>query len=97
MYNNKQSYQTKNNTGSLFANKKRTKPNQPDYNGKVNVGGLEFYISGWKKVSPKSGETYLSLAFKVVENKDEGYAAQAPKGATNPFSKNNDLNDSIPF
>lgn len=36
--------ETKNNTGAIFKNDKKTNEKQPDYRGKVNVNGKEMEI-----------------------------------------------------
>ena len=52
-------YETKDNTGSLFANDRKVKPSQPDRKGKCKVGNREYWVGAWEKTS-KNGETYLS-------------------------------------
>ena len=53
------------NTGAIFSNKKKNvnDPNdkKPNYTGKINVEGKEYYISSWIKTS-KKGETFMSLS-----------------------------------
>jgi hypothetical protein len=49
------------NRGSLFSNKKKTKDNQPDFTGSLNVNGAKFRLSVWKKTS-KAGEAYMSVS-----------------------------------
>ena len=58
------------NRGSLFKNGKKESEKHPDYTGKVNVGGEDFYLSAWIKES-KSGEKYMSLSVKAIEQKGE--------------------------
>lgn len=53
------------NKGSFFVNDQKKTENHPDYSGKINVGGTEFYLSGWKKVS-KAGKPFMSLSVKPV-------------------------------
>lgn len=55
------------NKGTLFNNSYKTKPNQPDVRGDVNIDGKEFKLSGWIRTSKTSGEQFFSLA---VEAKD---------------------------
>lgn len=55
--------ETKQNTGALFANKRKEKETQPDYTGKVNVNGKDMDLSAWVK-QDKNGNNYLSLSFK---------------------------------
>jgi uncharacterized protein (DUF736 family) len=79
-------YQLNPNTGSLFVNQKKEKPNQPDYNGTVNVDGKVYYLAGWKKAG-KEGATYLSLAISEPKQKEE------PK-KKDPMA---DLENDLPF
>jgi len=58
----------------------------PDYSGKINVEGKDYYLKGWKKTA-KSGTNFLSLAVNPVE----GGAGSAPKAASAP------TNDEAPF
>ena len=60
------------NRGVLFINDQQGNDKRPNYRGTVNVDGIEFNISGWKKVS-KKGTTFLSLS---VERKPD--IEQAP-------------------
>lgn len=48
--------------GVLFP---RTKTNdkQPDFKGSAMIGGVEYYVAGWKRTS-KAGAAYMSLAFQ---------------------------------
>jgi uncharacterized protein (DUF736 family) len=50
------------NSGVLFTHAKKA-DNQPDYKGKINVGGKDYDLAGWVKQG-KSGQ-FLSL--KVSE------------------------------
>lgn len=49
------------NRGSLFKNDKKAKDTDPDMSGSINVNGVEFWISGWKKTS-KAGTGFISLS-----------------------------------
>jgi uncharacterized protein (DUF736 family) len=56
--------------GILFPKKDKKSEKQPDYDGKINVGGKDYALAGWKKTSQK-GATFLSLKIseaKVVVN-----------------------------
>ena len=55
------------NRGVLFVERNKKSDNHPDFNGKINVDGVERYISAWMNKSQK-GEDYFSLSLgKVVE------------------------------
>ena len=77
-------FQTKENSGSLFQNDRKQNNNHPDYTGKVNVDGVEYYISGWKKLT-KNNQPRLSLSFKPVNE------------ASRPVQSNNVQNNSGQF
>jgi len=49
--------------GALFTNDKKEQDNHPDYKGSLNVNGVDYWISGWKKKS-KAGATFLSLSVR---------------------------------
>jgi len=59
---NKNNYESKNNSGAIFKNNK-TKDTQPDYRGKVKVNNIEMEVSLWIKVS-ESGTKYFSASFQ---------------------------------
>lgn len=51
------------NRGALFRNEDKQNPKHADYNGTLNVDGVEFWLNGWLKTS-KKGAKYLSLSVK---------------------------------
>ena len=67
-------YETRPDSGSLFAELSKKNPKSPDYSGTIAINlkdltaiktenGLTIVkLSGWKTVSPKTGKVYLSLA-----------------------------------
>ena len=76
--------ETKNNTGAIFKNDKKTSETHPDYKGKVNVNGKDMEIALWLKES-KSGTKYFSTTFQ------EPYVKPA---AAEPFTLED---DDLPF
>jgi hypothetical protein len=75
----------KENSGSMFVNTKKLSDSHPDRNGTALIGGVEYYVSGWIKET-KSGDKWLSLAFKVKE-----------QAVSKPPSAGKGDEDSIPF
>ncbi len=75
------------NSGALFKNKDKDKahPNWADYQGSVNVEGVEYWLSAWIKESEKVGK-FMSLSLKPKEEQRE-----------KPKSKAKDDSDDIPF
>lgn len=61
------------NSGSLFRNERKTTEKHPDYNGSINVDGVEYWISGWAKTA-KTGKKFLSLAINAKQPKEPGQA-----------------------
>jgi uncharacterized protein (DUF736 family) len=54
------------NRGSIFKNDKKTEEKHPDMSGSINIDGVEYWISGWKKQS-KQGANFISLSVRAKE------------------------------
>jgi hypothetical protein len=53
------------NRGTLFREERpKEGPTDRDYSGSINIGGTEFWLSGWIKESKKTGKKFLSLSVK---------------------------------
>lgn len=78
-------YELNDNSGSLFKNNKKEKETHPDRTGKVKVAGVEYWLSGWVRKT-NSGDQYLSLAFKPVQQQ-----------ASSIKHEPTELDDEIPF
>lgn len=75
------------NRGTLYRNENKKEENHPDYSGSLNVGGKDYWLSGWVKESKKDGKKFFSLSIKQ-------------KAKENPHAKKqveDDMNDQIPF
>lgn len=65
----------KDNSGVAFWNTFKTKPTQPDINGKCTVGGKDWDMVIWENVSAE-GKKYFTIKFnepKVGTDKKEPY------------------------
>jgi len=69
--------------GVLFRAEKKT-DKHPDYKGDLNVGGVEFWLSGWAETS-KAGVKYMQLRVTKKEPPAEGGGGK------------NTGNDDLPF
>lgn len=58
------------NRGALFKNDRKQSENHPDYNGSLNVGGHDFWISSWLK-KDRNGNTFMSLSVKPKDGRPE--------------------------
>ena len=62
--------ETKNNSGAIFKNDKKTAETHPDYKGKVNVNGKDMEVALWLRES-KAGTKYFSATFQEPYVKPE--------------------------
>lgn len=79
------------NRGTLFV-KEKAKDNDPDFNGTINVNGVEYWISAWKKTS-KAGNKFLSLS--VRQKQEQTRQSSQPTRKAPPAKE--DFNDDIPW
>jgi hypothetical protein len=77
---------TRDNSGSFSANKRKEKETHPDIKGKATIGGVAYWISGWKKTNDNG--IWYSLSFEPQEQPAE---QPAPRGGGAA------LDDDIPF
>jgi len=80
------------NRGALFVNDRKEQPNHPDSKGSINVDGVDYWISAWRKESA-SGKKFLSLS---VTPKEEQQAAKPKPVASRVPGSDDDLEE-IPF
>ena len=59
------------NKGVLFKNKKKETDNHPDYNGSINVDGIDYWLSAWIN-KDKDGNSYMSLSKGDAKDKQSG-------------------------
>lgn len=52
------------NTGIMSKNDRKEKDSHPDVKGSVNIEGVEYWLSGWKKERNDGSGSFYSLAFK---------------------------------
>lgn len=74
-----------NNSGMIFKNDRKEKPEHPDYTGKANIEGVQYRVSLW--IRHGKNQPYLSASFRPVEDEEE----------RPPVSAKKDFNDEIPF
>lgn len=55
------------NKGILSRNDRREKDSQPEYNGTINVEGVEYWLSGWVKERKDGSGKFFSLSVKRKE------------------------------
>lgn len=94
-YANKKTFDNTN-KGALFKNEEMKSDKSPQYTGKINVGGKDFYLSGWVRES-KTGNKFFSLSVtdpsSVQRPGNTGGGYQQKQAAP----VRNEMNDEIPF
>ena len=81
------------NKGALFGNtRKRAGKKDPDLQGKLDINGVEYWISAWFFVYEKDGEKKKGISLSLGDK-------VKPKGESKPkaSSKQDDSDDDIPF
>lgn len=79
------------NSGAIFPAREKKTEKHPDMTGSLNVDGVEYYVSGWTKVSQK-GQKFLSLSVKAKEQVAKQNVRQAQQVVANDFE-----DDDLPF
>jgi len=67
---------------SIFKNKYKTEAKHPYLTGKGLVGGVQYKVAAWKKVSEETGETFLNLKFELPKDKGSSYSKPQPEPTT---------------
>ena len=83
-----------NNRGQIWPNDKEGNEKRPDFTGSLNVEGVEYWVSGWKRkegANPKSP----SLSFSI-QKKEEKHSNQTG-GVADTRSNHDDGFDDLPF
>lgn len=65
------------NRGALFKEDEKKSDNHPDYKGKINVNGQDFWLSAWIKTA-ETGRKYMSLSVQPKEAQQGQNKAPAP-------------------
>lgn len=89
------SQETKINSGAIFKNEKKKEEKHPDYQGKINVDGVDKDISLWLKEA-KSGIKYFSVSIRPPYVKDGSNSVQNGSSSNQSSSKINSEDD-LPF
>lgn len=79
------------NRGTLGKNKSPKDDKSPEYTGKLNVEGKEYWVNAWVNTNKQDGSKFFSLS---VKPKEEQSQTVAPKQQAPGF---NDLEDDLPF
>lgn len=90
------------NTGMMYRNDRKEKDTHPDFQGFINVDGVEYWLSGWTKEgkpgSKMEGRKFFSLSIKPKdERKSHGNTSAPPDDKKSHDGFCSDLESDIPF
>ena len=85
------------NRGSLFKNERKEQDSHSDYNGSINIEGVEYYLNAWVKESKKDGKKFFSLSVKPRWQQNAPQGKSAPTKPKYEGRKQDDNGDDIPF
>lgn len=72
------------NRGALFKNDRKEKDSHPDWNGSINVEGVDYYLNAWVKDGKKG--KFFSLSIKPKgERKEAASSGGDPFDDPTPF------------
>lgn len=70
------------NTGILARNERKESDNHPDFTGQINVGGVDYWLSGWikegKPGGKMEGKKFFSLSVKPKDERKYSGNTSAP-------------------
>jgi|DEB0MinimDraft_3_1074331.scaffolds.fasta_scaffold457691_1 hypothetical protein len=76
----------------IWENDKKETPQHPDFKGSINVEGVDYWVSGWRR--GKDDPANRPLATFKIDRKDA--AKPAPKSVASP-QESDPFEDDIPF
>ena len=76
------------NRGSIWPNMKKTTDTHPDFTGSLDVDGVEYWVSAWKR-KPEANPKAPSLSFSIKRKDDRPVNA--------PVTPEPDFDDPLPF
>lgn len=78
------------NRGSVWPNKRKEKDTHPDFTGSLNVDGVDYWVSAWRRKEGASPES-PSLTFSVRPKEQSASKPAARKPVAD------DMDSEIPF
>ncbi len=86
------------NRWTLNKNDRKEQDNHPDYKGKINVDGVDYWLDGWIKDSANG--KFISGSIKRKDQPSNGYTGSYhgdPASNRSGGVSSADLDDGIPF
>ena len=60
------------NRGVLFVNDKKADPKHPDFTGKLDVDGREYFLDAWRQEGKNGKKGFLSVKVKAKNSPSGG-------------------------
>lgn len=83
------------NRGAIWKNDDRREDNHPDFKGSINVEGVEYWVSAWRRKEGAAAKA-PALSFSIKPKDEQKPQRQAPAPARGS-ARNADMDDEIPF
>lgn len=84
------------NRGAIWKNDDKREDNHPDFKGSINVDGVEYWVSAWKRKEGAAAKA-PALSFSVKPKEDQKPAPKKTDPITSGRSLRADMDDDIPF
>jgi hypothetical protein len=90
------------NRGSIWKNEKKEKDTHPDFTGSLDVGGVQYWVSAWKRKEGAPAKA-PALSFSVKPKDEQPSISQRATAtirrpdANITSGRNDDMDDAIPF
>ena len=87
------------NRGSIWKNDKKQTENHPDFTGSLDVDGVEYWVSAWKRkegANPKAPPLSFSIKRKDATPAQQQNQQPASQNSQDPFAGGGNDSD-IPF
>ncbi len=82
------------NRGSIWKNDDKESDKHPDFKGSLNVEGVEYWVSAWKR-KPDASAKAPALSFSIKPKEDKPVAGRGQAGRDQ--GRRIDMDDEIPF
>ncbi len=79
------------NRGSIWRNDKKEKDSHPDFTGALDVNGVAYWVSAWKR-KPDASPNAPALSFSIKPKDDQPAPQKPDQPGADDF-----MDDSLPF
>lgn len=85
------------NRGSIWKNEKKETDTHPDFTGSLNVDGVEYWVSAWKRKPDASAKApALSFTVRAKDASTSKTQSQVPQ-SNEPKGDFDDFENDLPF